>query len=255
MTNRYEVPWVVEDLNGCEFYHTIDLPEFGTQHAQWDLRPTVEAYLSGTDFKNRSVLEIGTADGFLTFELEKRGAHVISYDLADGMPYDAKPYHVVDVDVAQRTIAESVARYKKAYWLGHRLFRSNARAIYGHVNDIHDNVPQVDIAFFGDVLLHLENPLRAIVSAARIAHTMIVTEVLWLGNVDRDTPALHFHPMPKPGDDPVWWCFTWYQVTPGLLRNWFEVLGFQVTREYEHVQRFNVVGKDIPHFTMIAKRL
>jgi SAM-dependent methyltransferase len=255
MADRYETPWQVDDLEDCEFYHTIDLPQFGTQEAQWDLRPTVDAYLSNIEYRGKTVLEVGTADGYLTFELEKRGADVVSYDLAEGMPYDAKPYHAVDVNVAQNLIAESVGRYKRAYWLGHRLFDSNAHAVYGHVNDIHDNVSRVDIAFFGDVLLHLENPLRALASAARVASTIVVTEVLWLTEVDRDAPALHFHPMPRPGDDPVWWCFTWYQVTPGLLRSWFEILGFRVREEYDHVQRFNVVGRDIPHFTIIAERM
>jgi len=233
----------------------MDLPDFGTQHGQWDLRPGVDAYLSSTDFRCQRILEIGTADGFLTFELEERGAEVISYDLAEGMPYDAKPYHIVDVEVAQKTIADSVRRYKRAYWLGHRIFQSMARALYGHVNEIPDFVAPVDIVFFGDVLLHLENPLRAIASAARLAQKIIVTEVLWLTDVNRDEPVLQFHPLPRPGDDPIWWCFTWYQVTPALLREWFEVLGFRVEKEYDHSQRFELIGRNIPHFTMIAARV
>ena len=53
----YAHPKHVQDRSDCFFYHSIDLPEAGTVPGIWDLRPGVEAYLGGVDFKGKRVLE------------------------------------------------------------------------------------------------------------------------------------------------------------------------------------------------------
>ena len=44
------------------------------------------------DFAGQRVLEIGPASGFLTFEMEKRGADVISVEVTDEHGWDFVPY-------------------------------------------------------------------------------------------------------------------------------------------------------------------
>lgn len=64
------------------FYHTIDLPGLGEMKGEWDLRIAPDAYLGNVDLANKRVLEMGTANGFLSFHMEKKGASVVSYDLS-----------------------------------------------------------------------------------------------------------------------------------------------------------------------------
>jgi len=89
----FATPQKVEDLADCYFYHTMELPGRGVIEGQdWDLRGRVDEYLGNVDFAGQRVLEIGPASGFLTFEMEKRGADVISVEVTDEHGWDFVPY-------------------------------------------------------------------------------------------------------------------------------------------------------------------
>src|SRR3954466_14423864 len=80
----FATPRVIEDLDDCFFYHAMDLPGFGLVRAHWDLRGRFDEYIGGVDLAGKSVMDIGTATGFLSFEAEKRGAsRVVSFDMSD----------------------------------------------------------------------------------------------------------------------------------------------------------------------------
>ena len=76
----------------CEFYHVMDLPGYGLTEGQWDLRAGADAYLGGFEFSGKRVLEIGPASGFLTFEMERRGADVVCFDVAEEIGWDFVPH-------------------------------------------------------------------------------------------------------------------------------------------------------------------
>jgi 2-polyprenyl-3-methyl-5-hydroxy-6-metoxy-1,4-benzoquinol methylase len=71
----------IENLNDCYFYHTGDLPGLRVQKGEWDLRGNISAYLGDVDFEGKRVLDVGTANGFLCFEIERRAAEAVGYDL------------------------------------------------------------------------------------------------------------------------------------------------------------------------------
>jgi len=75
-------PKIVNDVKDCYFYHTLDVPGYGTIEGNWDLRGGFSEYLGRVDFKGKKVLEMGTANGALCFEMERRGASVIAFDLS-----------------------------------------------------------------------------------------------------------------------------------------------------------------------------
>ena len=56
----YEPVRVVESLDECTFYHTMDLANGETVHGNWDLRAGVEAYLGGVELDRlRTIAETG----------------------------------------------------------------------------------------------------------------------------------------------------------------------------------------------------
>jgi hypothetical protein len=97
--------------------HTIDIPGHGVQSGQWDLRSGITQYLGNLDFRGRRVLEIGTANGFICFEMERRGAEVVAFDLAEDLTYDAPP-HNADY-LAPESYRNGLRRIRNAWWLPH----------------------------------------------------------------------------------------------------------------------------------------
>jgi hypothetical protein len=77
MTLRFKSPRNVRDVAECAFYHYMDLPGY------WDLRPTIDEYLGRFDFRDKRALDVGAASGYLTFEMEKRGAGMVLPHLRD----------------------------------------------------------------------------------------------------------------------------------------------------------------------------
>ena len=71
-------------------------PGYGLVEGPWDLRGGVDDYLGGVDLRDKRVLEVGTASGFLCFTMEGRGAEVVAYDLSDKQSWDVVPYAQYD---------------------------------------------------------------------------------------------------------------------------------------------------------------
>ena len=244
-------------LGECLFYHTIDLPELGLQHGQWDLRPGVDEYLGNLDFEGLGVLEIGTANGFVCFELERRGAHVTAVDLPALATYDTRPgAGAHDIE----TMRTGLERIRNAYWLAHSLHSSSARVVYSHVNDLPSSLPRADVVLLANVLQHCRDPVGAVASASRFADVMVVTESEWIAGEPPDAPQLILLPPPSP--------FSWFQVTPPLVVALLTELGYDTQRVTRHEQllledvdyetgqgkprRWD--GRPVPHFTVVGSR-
>ena len=88
----YAKPRHVERLQECEFYHCASFPGVGKVGNSWDLTDSIDDYLGQFDFRGKRVLDVGTASGYLTFSMEKRGADVVSFDMADGAQWDVVPF-------------------------------------------------------------------------------------------------------------------------------------------------------------------
>ena len=109
-------------LEDCEFYHVMDIPGLSEPpKGIFDLRKGVNEFLGHVDFKNKTVLELGPASGFLTFHIEKMGGDVTSIEL------DHKKYKWDIVKRVKHNWQEElnvfVKREKKmrnSYWYAHK---------------------------------------------------------------------------------------------------------------------------------------
>jgi hypothetical protein len=252
----YSDPIFVEDIRDCHFYHSIELPGYGLIQGEWDLRSGVDEYLGNFDFHGKRVLEIGTAGGFLCFEMEKRGAELIAYDLSPNDDWDIVPYDG-NVPLEERQNRQDLIRkVNNAWWFSHRLLQSKAKMVYGNIYQIPAEIGSVQVTTFGSVLLHVRDPFLALQRSASLTNeTIIVTEatpifwrsgVFWplrlLSRVNRRiatymTPALDF--LPDPDTHQPW--DTWWNLSPELIRRFLKILGFTKTRTtfHEHAYFFD----------------
>ena len=220
----FAAPREVGELAECAFYHVMDLPGVGTVGDHWDLRSTIDAYLGGFDFAGKKALDVGAASGFLTFEMEKRGAEVISFDIPDGGDWNYVPFAQPAFDAGQlvKDLRSHVDRIKNAYWYAHRALGSRARAYYGNIYDIPAALGPVDVAVFGMVLPHLRDPFQALASAARLSREWVI--IVQQGTMG-DDPIMHFMPDPRTLADPI----TWWFMSEGCVERMLQVLGFRLS--------------------------
>src|SRR5947209_18056775 len=70
------------------WYHSLEVSPGVVTPGLFDLRPIVDE-LPWPDVRDRRCLDVGTSDGFLAFELERRGAaEVVAADIAEHLDWD-----------------------------------------------------------------------------------------------------------------------------------------------------------------------
>jgi SAM-dependent methyltransferase len=250
---NFAAPRFVDRLEDCFFYHAMELPGFGLVPAHWDLRGRYDDYVGGVDVAGKSILDVGTATGFLSFEAEKRGAsRVLSFDQNDGaqqkfLPFKDKPYYRDHAQWADRYRAE-IERWKNAYWLSHRLLGSKAEVFYGDIYDLPAELGEFDIAIVGSVLEHLSDPITALGSISRLTKERIIVVTPLL---DTDEPIARFEGRAeKPEAD-----FTWWTYSSGVYREVFGMLGFGIEKISRATYYYMYGDRSEERATIVAKRM
>jgi len=253
------------------FYHTINLPGLGQMDGEWDLRENADNYLGNVNLTNKRVLEMGAANGFLSFYMESKGASVVSYDLSPSHDWDIVPHASKDLATLAPERKNHIRKINNAYNLAHSLYNSRAERVYGSVYAIPTSVGLVDVSTFGSILLHVRDPFLALQQAADITkETIVITEVIdnnrqkifnwlfgWFGaaTVRRIRhkllgPSMIFRPIARLGLPEE----TWWHLTPELLEEFLSVLGFgDVTITY-HQQHFVQHNRSQLMYTLVARR-
>jgi hypothetical protein len=236
----------------CYFYHTMEVPGHGVIAGEWDLRDGVDAYLGNESVAGKRVLELGTASGFLCFEMERRGAEVIAYDLSPATPWDIVPYKRLDIPAVTALRARHIAAINNAWWLGHHAFGSHARVAYGSIYEIPEAIGPIDVCTFGSILLHVRDPLAALQSAVKLdPSTLVITEMEQpkrFGVLRRRNRSPIFLPNGATSD-PV---ETWWSFSPEAIANLVAIVGYRVDRIVRHAPPYR--GNPMPLFTIVATR-
>jgi len=155
-------------------------------------RGSLAEQLPWPDLRGTRCLDIGTADGFWAFEMERRGA-------AEVLATDRPSYY------QQRTRAlfdavDSNVRYEE-------------RSVYDLEGDF-------DVAFMGYVLQVLEEPVRALRSVARVAQTLLLLDTISLPLALLPSPLARLDARRDGGE--------WFVFNPRGMRKIVELAGWKV---------------------------
>ena len=238
-------PFNVASLQDCQFYHVMDIPGHGVTEGAWDLRNGVDAYLGNVAFAGKRVLEIGPASGFLTFEMEKRGAEVVAVEVTDDHQWDYVPFPKEVVASVLGPRRQQTRKMKNSFWFAHAAHHSAAQVHYGDVYRLPEALGRFDVALMACVLLHTHSPLKIIEQCAKHADTLIIVDML--------RPRLEGLPLSRLV--PTAWnrqWDVWWQFSSDFLIQFCEVLGFGHIEVLTHVQPYN--GKPQRLFTIVASK-
>jgi SAM-dependent methyltransferase len=216
------------------FYHTIELPGEPAILGSWDLRRDTPGYLGNVPLSGKRVLELGAANGYLTFWMEKAGASVVPYDLSPELLGDIITYPGLNVPAFEREYRESVSGINRGWSYAREAFRSGTQLVHGSVYRLPEAIGEVDVSMFGCILLHLRDPYLALQQAARITRREIVVTDTLNSPFSRATnePLMLFNPARD--QDPC----TWWFLSPEIVQRMLWTLGFVKSEVTFHQQIF-----------------
>src|SRR5262245_3957816 len=141
------------------WYHTIELGNGLVSHGTYDHRSVVNSYGIPASLAGKSVLDIGTFDGFWAFEFERRGAdRVVAVDVASIGDFDWLPS-------IRPALGAPTNDRQSNFKLAHAMRRSRVERQICSVYDLSPTtVGTFDVVFCGDVLLHLFSPFQALLN-------------------------------------------------------------------------------------------
>jgi SAM-dependent methyltransferase len=218
----YASPRIIESVDDCVFYHTIDIPGVGVQTGEWDLRKDTDGYLGHTDFKGKRVLEVGAANGYLSFEMEKRGASVVSIDVDPAFAYDVVPLAGLNRQAVADGFVKCQYRVQNAYWMAHQRLNSKNQVYYGSGYRIPAELGSFDIGLLASVLLHNANPVAIIDQAAqRVTDKLIIVDLCHEEVAGSTLPTIQFYPS---AENRIW--HTWWRFSESFFTEVLKVVGF-----------------------------
>ncbi|HEY0344191.1 MAG TPA: class I SAM-dependent methyltransferase [Solirubrobacteraceae bacterium] len=179
-----------------DWWHVIELLNGETTPGAWDLRPLAEK-IPWPDLAGKRCLDVGTADGFWAFELERRGA-------AD----------VLATDVDSSFQQKSRRNFEEA-----RAARGSS--VRYEVRSVFDLEGEFDVVFMGYVLQMVTDPIGALEAVRRVCRGQLLL---------LDTVSLPLSLLPSPlarldarRDGREWFVFN-----PRGLRKVVELAGWKV---------------------------
>ena len=163
------------------------------------------------NLKNKTVLDIGTADGFYSFLCESRGAKkVVAVDWLEFPGFTA----------AHKILNSNVEFWKLIVDESNFGF-TDLKSKIGTIDKIKE---KFDIILLFGVLYHLPNPVMLLKTLANITHKMLLIS----GHViDSKEPAMYYYPEGSltPNDTTNWWI-----PTPSCLTDIGKRLGFNKSK-------------------------
>lgn len=239
----------------CIFYHTMEYPDGEVNPGHWDIRGLFNGYIGDYPIAGKSVLDVGAASGFLSFEAEKAGATVTSLEARSAVDFTQVPHmgsgYLNDRAGFIEETDEILRRLKNSYWYSWRRLGSRAEVVHAPLNDLSKWDRRFDVVIAGAITEHLSDPVTAIGNLSVLAREAII--IAFDPVVNSDDLTLTAGPNwtdLRPRAD-----HTWYFLSRGLYRRVFENLGFDVSFADSYaVPLFAGVTEPTRRTTVVATR-
>ena len=209
---------MIEAVNKIQWLHTIDLGDGILTPGMDDTRGRLGRIRMPENLKGRTVLDIGSWDGFFAFEAKRRGA--------------------------ERVLATDHFCWSGEGWGTKDGFELARRVLNSKVEDLEIDVLELapertgvfDVVLFLGVLYHMKHPMLALEKVARVTRELLILET----QVDllfHKRPAMAIYPGAELNNDPTNWVGPNVAAVEAMLR----ITGFRkvevVSKLFNPVQR------------------
>lgn len=184
-------------VDSLTWYHTIDLGNGVLTPGHYDHRPYLSYYGLPDDLHNKTVLDIGAASGFFSFEFERRGAQVTATELPTWFDHDFGPNYRPD-----HTVESGQVYLHRPFEVARQLRKSTVTLKTINIYDIGpETVGMFDLVFCGSVLIHLTDPIKALWRIASVTKEKAVIATV----IDPSTPDWPVATMVGAERGDAWW--------------------------------------------------
>jgi tRNA (mo5U34)-methyltransferase len=234
----------VSDLNArvaqIRWYHTLELAPGLVTPGYFDTRAALEHVPFPARLDGLRCLDVGTFDGFWAFEMEKRGAaEVVAVDIIDPPKWDWPAG-------STQAVADAIGDLKgkgNGFEIAHDALGSRVDRRLISVYDLDpDEVGTFDFVYVGSLLLHLRNPIGALVAVRKVVRE--TGTLLLVDAIDLEL-TLALGRRPVAGLDGIgrpWW---WKPNVAGLVRM-AQTAGFTPTQDPVRFYMQFGAGQPIP---------
>ena len=228
-----EQPWPLSECNLDSapppfFYHTLDFPDGTSVTGQWDIRGRFDSYIGNYPLGGKTVLDAGTATGFLAFSAERAGASAVTaLDVRSAAECPRIPFHdsLFHRDRAKwiKDHDEQLFRpLKKGFWYAWHKLNSRVEVIYAPLDQLYGWDRTFDVVLAGAIIEHIADPISAIGAYARLANEAVI--IAFTDILDTDEWVMRpAHDLSRQAVD-----FEWWSLSRGLYRQVFDNLGFTI---------------------------
>jgi len=192
------------------------------------------------EMSGKTVLDIGSATGFFSFEFERRGAEVVSVELPCLEQLDRFPgqemrlllrkiQHMIvpHSEEMLSSLSHNFSAQELHYYLLDAPFRLCAKLLNSRVKRIFCSIYELtadrtghatfDFVFLGDILVHTLRPIEALMAAARLCRGTLILAQNMPGDL-KDPPANIYMGGQDPEEDDICWWLPNEQCFHQLLR-------------------------------------
>jgi SAM-dependent methyltransferase len=171
-------PWPCPAKVDCIFYHSMSYPDGESVDGAWDIRGLFDQYIGNYPIAGKTLLDVGTASGFLAFEAERAQAKVTAIDALRGSEFDRihfrealyhrdRPAHDAQMDAWLGTL-------KNGYWWSWHKYQSRVETIYVPLARLPYWTRRFDVVCAGAILEHLADPVTAVGNLALLAKEAVI---------------------------------------------------------------------------------
>lgn len=164
-----EVDFATATRSADFWYHSFYFDNGFEIRGDYEIGLDVDTYGFSSDLSGLRVLDIGSASGWFSFFFEQLGAEVTAVDLRSETDMDTFGRFLPPTDVA--------AGWMESFDVMSKLLGSNVNRVRARAYDVSPDLfggIEFDLVFMGAILLHLRDPIGALMSARSVCRDRLM---------------------------------------------------------------------------------
>ena len=217
------------------WYHSFYFDNGFQQLGDYDIGQNIEQYGFPQDMSGMSVLDVGTGSGWFACYFEQLGANVTTVDARGYSDFDVfgrykyPPIEKVKAQADQILSNGQEIYYSpvsKGFWIMKEILGLKAEYVNARIYDICPELfdgKTFDLVFLGSLLMHLRDPIGALMAVRSVCKERIISNTLIL---DGDSEEITEVPVMMLLSDDQDNYINWWQPTKACVIQWFKAAGF-----------------------------